>query len=263
MSNELIEKQQLPDYLIEVAKAGGPTGLEAMRSYLTPPRLKIMQPMRKDPFKSFPEGAVVVTPTNEIVCGKDGFFAVTVLYTYDEFCVHNPYKRPEGMPFIRERTFDFHSEIAQKCRNFVSEPMPEDDTKEIKYMTHINALVAIHGIDALKNIPVMLVQSGGEAKSGRKMLDLLAVKTSNGTPIYVHNLMCQEATHKPAKGGDTWEGLNWTNPTADVDVGRFVTAEQFPVFKKLYEQCEADKAKFVVNFDDEIEPVDTVTSDTL
>jgi hypothetical protein len=219
--------------------------------------------MRKGPFKAFPEGAVLVTPTNELVCGKDGFFAITVLFAYDQFCVHNPYDRPEGTPFIREQTFDFNSEIAQKCRNFVTEASPDDPTKEIKYVTHINALIVIHGIEALRNIPIMLTQSSGEAKSGRRMLDLLAARTSDGTPIYAHNLMVKEATHK--SGSNEWEGLDFSNPTADVDVGRFVTAEQFPVFKKLHEQCKADKAKFVINFDDEREEsvAATETSDTL
>jgi len=261
MSNELINKVELPDYLIEVAKAGGPTGLEDMRGYLTPPRLKTMQPMRKGPFKSFPEGAVLVTPTNEIVCGKDGFFALTVLFTYDQFCAHNPYSRPEGMPLIRESSFDYNSELAAKCRNFISEPFPENEAEEIKYCTHINALVVIHGVPSLQNIPVMLNQYMGEWKSGRRMLDLLNNRTSNGTPIYAHNLMAKETTHK--SGSNEWEGLDFSNPTADVDVGRFVTAEQFAIYKELHEQCRKDKERFVIKHDDDAEPVDAVTSDTL
>lgn len=267
MSTELTTKvnSELPSYLANYAKSGGSTGLEEMRGFLTPPRLKVMQAMRKGEFKEkFQEGMVAVTPTNELVCGPDGFFGFTVLYTYSHFCVHNPYKRPEGMSLIRATTFDYNSEIAQKCLNFVSEPMPEDPSLEIKYATHINALIIIHGNPALANTPVMLSQYIGEWKSGRRMLDLLNARTQDGTPIYVHNLMAHQTLHKG--NGNEWQGLDISNPTADVDCGRFVpNAELVEQYAKLHEQCKADKEKFSVKYDDEsvADPVDTVDGDTL
>lgn len=263
MSDELITiNNQLPAFLVEAVKTGGSTGLEEMREFLTPPRLKITQAMSKGEFKQFPVGTVLVTPTNEVVCGPQGYFAFTVLYAYSQFCVHNPYKRPEGMSLIRESTFDYNSEIAAKCRNFVSEPFPEDPSLEIKYATHINALIVVHGIPTLANVPVMLSQYMGEWKAGRRMLDLLNARTSDGTPIYAHNLMAHEATHK--SGSNEWEGLDISNPTADVDVGRFVTAEQFAVYKQLHEQCKADKERFTIKYDDEVESeAVAVDSDTL
>ena len=266
MSEELITTEQLPQYLIDAIRPDGETGLEEMRSFLTPPMLKVVQAKRTDAYKPFAEGSVIVTPTNEIVCAKEGYFPFTVLYTYSQYCVHNSFARPEGLFTIRESTFDFNSEIAQKCRDFVTEPMPEDPTNPkmwIKYATHINALIVIHGIPALENIPVIFSQYLGAWKSGRRMLDLLNARTGlSHTPIYCHNLMAHQVNLK-SKEND-WEGLDISNPTADVDVGKYVTAEQLVKYKELHDMLKADRDRLVVNYEDEV-PQDNgaVESDTL
>lgn len=263
MSTELTvpKDEQLPAHLIEYAKRGSPTGMEGADTFLTPPRLKIMQAGREGEFKNFPEGAVIVTPTNEVVCGPKGFFAFTVLYRYEQFCVHNPFDRPDDMTLIREATFDFDSEVASKCLNFVSEPFPENPTLQIRYVTHYNSLIIVHGIPALARTPVLLSQFIGSAKSGRRLLDLLKVRTSDGTPIYVHNVMAKQ-TELPGK--KTYQGLEISNPTADVDCGRWVMdLAEVAAYEALHEKCKAERDRFIVTYDDEPTAADAVTSDTL
>lgn len=252
MSTDMINKEQsqLPSYLIDLAKAGGQTGLEEMTQFLTPPRLKIMQPMKGDGFDQFPVGTVIVTPTNEVVCDLDGVFGLTVLYTYSQFCVHNPYNRPKDMFLIREATFDFNSEIAQKCLAFTREPMPENPQEELIYATHINALIIVHGVPAIANTPIMLSQYIGEWKSGRRMLDLLKARTQDGTPIYCHNLMAKSSIRTREK--NKWYGLDFSNPTGDVDCGRFVPSiELVQAYGKMHEECKANKERFTVKYDED------------
>ena len=255
----------LPQHLIDAAQVGGETGMESMSEYLTPPRVKIMQPSRKEPFKSeFEEGVVISTPSNTVLCDVDGHFAYTVIYTYDQFCVHNPWERPDDMPYIRESTLDKKSVIAQKCRNYVSEPCPEVAGEEIKYMTHINALIMVHGMKdtSIQGVPLMLSQYSGEAKSGRQMLDLLHTRCQNGTPIYAHRLMAHQVPRK--KGRNEWQGLDHSNPGPDVPFGPFIEdAVEFAHYKELYLKAKGlvESGKIVVDYEDETTP--EVTSDTL
>jgi len=258
--NKELINSQLPTHLIPYIDKGGPTGLEEMSEFLTPPRLKIAQANRKGEFKAFEEGTILITPTNEVACGPNGFFAFTVVYAYPQFCVHNPFKRPEGMPWIRESTLDADSELAQKCVQFVSETMPEDNDQKIRYATHFNFLIIIHGIPTFANIPVIMSLFIGEAKSGKRLNDLIKARVSGeykGTKIYMHNIMAHQSLHR--NPGNEWQGLDFSNPTADVDCGRFVpTAEFVEAYAKLHEQCKVDKERFVIKYDD-----DEVTSDTL
>jgi len=264
MSTDLSTRvDERPSFLIADAQKGEATGMEGASAFLTPPRLKIMQANRKGDFKDFPEACAIVTPTNEIACEPQGFFAFTVLFRYQEFCVHNPYKRPEGLPYIRESTRDFNSEIAQKCRNFVTEPFPQPgDWKPIVYATHYNFVIAIHGVPALLNKPVLWSCYIGSGKAGRHTLDLLASRTSDDSKIYGHILMAQIVMDK--KGQDEWWTYRVSNPTADVDVGKYVTDEaQYRLYAKTHEQCAKDYLQYKPEDEDDVEVTEEVTSDTL
>lgn len=262
LTNLPAKDSQLPAHLATYAKTGA-TGLEEMRNILTPPRLKVMQPMKGENFNDFAVGTALITPTNQVVCELDEYFGLTVLFAYQEFCVHNPHDRPEGLPMIRANSFDFNSEIAKKCQAFLSEPMPEDPTKEIKYATHINALIIVHGVPDFENTPIMLSQYIGEFKAGRRMLDLLASRTQDGSPIYIHNLMAKPTLRQKEK--KRWYGLDFSNPTADVDCGKYVPTTEFAeAYAKLHERCKADKERFTIKYeDDDAPPKEGVTSDTL
>lgn len=260
----------IPQHLIDAAQEGGETGLEQMREYLTPPRIKVMQPSRKEPFKSqFEEGVVISTPSNTVICGPDGHFAYTVIFTYDQFCVHNPWERPDDMPYIRESTLDKKSVIAQKCRNYISEPCPEVNGEEIRYMTHINAFILVHGVPELEGVPILLSQYSGEAKSGAHMLDTLNTRCQNGMKIYDHRLMAHQVPRK--KGKNEWQGLDHANPGPDVPFGPFIEDPlQTARYKELHKQAKelVDSGRIVVDYDEEGAPAEEsevvpVNSDTL
>jgi len=263
MSDELITTEQLPQYLIDRAKQGNATGMEGAQDFLTPPRLKICQASRKGEFLDYPEGTVLVTPTNDIVCGPEGYFAFTVLYRYEQFCVHNPYNRPDDMPLIRESTFDMDSDIAKRARDFDNNtaPFPEDPKEVIKYCVHYNSVIVIHGVPGLENRPIMQSLFIGEAKSGRKILDLLNARCASGLEVYCHNLMAHQV--KRPKGKNTWQGIDISNPTADVDVGKYCSEAQIEMYSKLHEKYKADRDRLVVDYEDEVPQESEVISDTL
>ena len=254
----------LPSHLIDAVRAGVETGMEGMEKYLTPPRLKVCQSNRKEQYKTFPEGSVLVVPQNEVVCILGEFFIFTPIYTFDNFCVHNPWALRDKLNMIRELSHDPDGEIGRKCRAFTTEPCPEDPKEDIKYATHINTLIYIHGVPALRNTPVVLSQFLGEWKSGKKMLNLLAARTANGTPIYAHKLMGRVILRK--EKGNEWYGLDVSNPSADYDGTPWVEDPKlFDEFAKLREQTKANRTRLVVDYSDEAAgpSVDEVTSDTI
>jgi hypothetical protein len=256
----------LPAHLQAAVQAGVETGMEGMQQYLTPPRLKVCQSNRKEQYKVFPEKTVLVVPQNDVICPPDGFFIFTPIYTFDMFCVHNPWALRETLNMIRESSHDPDSEIGRKCRTFTTEPCPEDPKEEIKYATHINTLIYIHGVEALRHTPVILSQFLGEWTAGRQMMNLLNARTANGTPIYAHKLMGRVNLRK--KKGNEWYGVDVTNPSADYDGTPWVEdAKLFDEFAKLREQTKANREKIKVDFSDEDAGsnggADTVTKDTL
>lgn len=255
----------LPQHLIDAMQSKEDTGLEGMEQYLSPPRLKVCQPSRKEEFKGFDEGTVLVIPSKEVVCVEGEFFIYTPIYTFDQFCVHNPWKTRETLPMIRESTYDPESEIAQKSRNFIREACPEMPSEEIRYVTHINTFIYIHHVPALENTPVLWSQFMGEWRAGRRMLDLLAARCSNGTPIYGCKLMGTVNLRRDK--GNEWYGIDSTNPSADYDGKPWVEdAQLFEQLKELRQTLKANKERFNLNYDDESpesKETEEVTSDTL
>lgn len=261
MSNDLIETGSLPQHLIDAQQENDGRGLEDMEQYLSPPRLKVVQEKKEEAYKPFNDCDVLVTNTKQVICKKGEFFVFTPIFMFDEFCVHNPYALKQ-LQMIRERTFDPDSEVAQKCRNLVSEPCPEDPSKEIRYATHLNFLIAIHDVPELVGIPVLATFFLGEFRTGSNLLALIRARCSGGTPLYAWKFQATPTDHKG--GGFEWYGLDISNPSADYDGKPFVEdAAQFEQFKKLHEEARADKERIRADYDDRT--VDSVSepSDTL
>ena len=266
MSNELVNQNaQLPAHLMESVNKEN-TGLEDVNQYISPPRLKIVQDKRSDEkYKQFSGGDIVVIPQLEKICDKDGFFIFTPLFIYDEFCIHNPYALRARLPMIRDRTLDPKSEIAEKARRMVTEDCPEDSEHQIKYVTHLNFLVAIHDVSSLKGIEVALSFSLGEFKTATALMGSLRMRCNNGTPIYAHKFQATPGEHK--SGSNEWWGLDITNPTADYEGSPWVEdAEMFEHFKSLHENYKANRDLIKTDYtdDSQTEPSNEVTnSDTL
>lgn len=260
----------LPAHLIAAVQAGVETGMEDMQQFLTPPRLKVCQSNRKEQYKQFPEASVLVTPQNEIVCLLGEFFIFTPIYVFDTYCIHNPWNLRETLKlnWIRETSGDPDGEIARKARKFTTEPCPEDPKEKITYAVHINTVMYIHHVESLRHTPVTFSQFIGEAKSGRRMLDLFQARTSNGTPLYAHKFMARvNPTPRKSKGNE-WYGIDVTNPSADYDGTPWVDDPKlFEDLGKLREKMKANRDNIIdyTKDDDDLggESVDTVTSDTL
>jgi len=253
--NEIATK--LPSHLANYSKGGDfQTGLEEMGNYIVPPRIKVIQDKHDDEvFQNMPSGDVIILPTLSKICSKDEGFHFTPIFTWDEFCLHNPYNRPKGVPFIRERTVDPKHEIAAKSRDRVEEVYPEDEKLDkMKYVTHLNFLIAIHDVEEMKGVEVLVSFFIGEFRTGSAFLNLLRMRTNGGIPIYGHIFEARPARHTNNKGNN-WIGLDISNPTADYfDEGgsQYVTDENlFNSFAALHREAKVNKDRIQASFEEE------------
>jgi hypothetical protein len=269
-TTDLAVPSSLPAHLQNAISHKESTGLEEMGNYIVPPRLKIIQDKKDDKYESFASGDVIVVPQLEKLCSKGEPFQFTVLYTFDEFCVHNPYQLRASLPMIRERTIDPKSDLAEKARNMITEPCPENLEHEIKYVTHLNFLIAVHGIESLKGIELLVSFHLGEFKTGQGLLNLLRMRSNGGIPIYGHVLSAHSAKH--SGGGFNWMGLDISNPSAEyIDAGgsQYVTDEDlYNSFEAAHNEAKANKSRIQADYGDadavaDAANVDAPESDTL
>jgi len=270
--NELIE--QTPAHLLAAMQEDTGTGMEDMGNYIVPPRLKVIQDKKVlEGIQGCVTGQVVIMPQVSTLCMPDGSFFFTVLYMWDEFCIHNPYKI-KTLQMIRERTLDPKSEIATKAQLLTREPCPEapnDDDAKLKYVTHLNFLLAVHGIPELEGIEILYSAFLGEFKTGKNLVNLLRTRTTRGVPIYGHILEAAPGVHSPKSGGDDWYGLNITNPTAGSDISSFATLqnevkdpELFGEFKAAHKRAKENKERFQAVYEDiAVEEETQTVGDTL
>ena len=251
----------LPQHLIEAMQNKQPTGLEEMAGYIVPPRLKVVQEKKDDErIQNCATGEVIVLPQILTVAKPGASFFFTPIYTWDEFCVHNPYRFKE-LPMIRERSIDSKSELADKARNQVREQCPESDdpTKQIKYVTHLNYLMAIHGIPELHGISVLASFFLGEFSTGQGLLNLIKLRTMRRVPMWGHVFEARVGQHKDKTGGFKWMGLNISNPTADADISAFATTNAmildesyYKALEAAHEEAKANKERIQANYEDAV-----------
>ena len=264
MSTELTT--QLPEHLQRAIanKGNQASGLEEMANYIVPPRLKVVQDKKDDErFEDVPSGTVVVIPQMLRLCGKGESFRFTPIYAWDEFTIHNPYQMRSTLPFIRERTVDPKSEIADRARNREEFPCPESEAHFCKYVTHLNFLLAIHDVPDLAGIEVLISFHTGEFKTGQHLLNLLRMRTNTGVPMY--GVVLEATPGKHTSGTNNWMGLDISNPTADYEPGPWVTdGALYGRFEAAHELAKQNKAR--IQADHEDAPQDAATapeSDTL
>ena len=239
---------QLPDYL-SVPK--GEMGTEEMSQYIIPPRVKLIQPTTKGAYREkFSEGDMVLTPQMIKITGLEfddnkkralGYSSeviFTPLFFFVEWCCWNPQEAKE-LPMIREQTFDPKHIIAAKAKDAKRrvEPCPEFPEKNIRFVEHLNFIVAFHGDGFNALPPAILSFSRSEHRSGTNFMTLLKMRNA---PMYG----CKFAMNVQFRENDqgVWYGIDVKNPGEAV--GPFVTAEQFAVTKKTYTELkEAHEAR--------------------
>ena len=233
MSNEMINPNSDPS-LPAFMRNEEIVGVDGLDRYIRPPRLKIVQAMSKEPFDQFDKGSVLLVPSMITVSPYDKVkksgepFKFVPLFWYTEWVQTNPLGKT---PFIRERSFDPRSELAQKAMNRETwtEPHPEDPEVEVSNREHLNFIVMLYD-NQLQGNPCVMTFAKGEFKTGGNFANLIKLRKAS---IFgqVFNAVVGEERKGP-KGN--WFGFDITVPAEDKD--KWVTEEDYAVFKELHEQ---------------------------
>jgi hypothetical protein len=229
------EREQLPAFL-----EGEKKGVKDAGRYLLPSFFKLVQSQSNELKELYDEGTLLVTPENVEVVKynkemkrSDDVFFVPLLW-YPEFTIHNPFGHSE---FIRERTLDPESELAQKCRSrdpkhrsFECPEQVNERDNSCKYVEHLNFIVVLltHNEEAGTK-PIVITTCLGEWKSGAALLSLISSR-----PHSIYGGIYRFYISKHSGGGNSWYGWNFSNPPSGQS--RFVSDE---VLYRKYEDLNA------------------------
>lgn len=235
-------EMELPAHLQE----HGLEGQELLQQYVIPPRLKVMQPTRREPYRDFPEGSVVAVPLNVLVAEYSKEFGPALqfvpLFFWPEWCAWNPLASQGQLKAIRDRTFDKTDIIAIKARDEKkrkSEICPEfprdreNKPQYISYVEHLNFLVfPLSGV--LAGSPVCMTFDRGEHRQGTKFSGLIQQRKAPPWGCQFEAVIRQRTNTQ-----GTWYGMDVDNPRAD-SISPWSAVDQKDLLRGLY--LEAKKA---------------------
>jgi hypothetical protein len=239
------DTNQLPEHLkLYYAQMGGqklPTGLEDIGHNILPSYIKVVQKMaRQELLDQFSVGDIIMVPENMLlgpVQRNDAGQALsestrvpfTPLFGFDEYVVCNPatLSKSGQIPFIRERTRDPNSEIAQRAMSWEDgarqRPYPEkpnDPKLFIKYMQCLNFICVLH-LEGLQDKPVQLSFTSTNFKNGRNFTSQIQMR---GIPMY--HCIFELYSKYQSDGSNDWYGMHVSNPT------------NFPAFVQSSDEAE-------------------------
>jgi hypothetical protein len=255
--NELENVRAVPEFLRALSADDTSTAL--LKSYVVPPRLKMIQPTSRPPFSDrFQQGELVMLPIMQPVAkfsdGKSHAFTFTPLFFFPEWLIMNPLETKGTLKAVRERTFESRSEIAIKAKNpklRKSEPCPECPEKDgkklyLNYLECLNYIIWIHGDKPFCEVPIALTFTSGEHFAGMSFNALINTRRA---ALWGCNFQAVIRRRTNEKG--SWFGIDCENPSFESGVPAWTdrAAEMkifFEEFKKTYE----DKL-LQVDYDDE------------
>lgn len=231
----------IPDYM--VADQGA--GLDALKQYVIPPRIKIVQKQAsQNLLDKFGVGDVILAPMGstivemprdpkgKVIEGTKVQFDIVPLFFYPEWIAWNPLETKGSEPAIRYRTNDPTDPIVVKARNpkLRFEPYPGDKTGKmfIRNVEHLNYIVVLHG-HPLGTTPCVLSFSRGESFAGANFAGLLKMRAS---AIYGGRYTCV-VNHRIRQLGD-WYGIDVVNP----EENPWVTEEEYAKFRELHNEFQ-------------------------
>lgn len=248
-----VKNENLPDYLRSDA-----IGLEELRQFVRPPRLKIVQKASSSELQAqYDVGSVILTPQMMLVRGvqknekkrSTGIgepFTFTPLFFFPEWLVVNPIQLRGQMPFVRERSLDPRSQIAALSRSpdTRTAKCPEDPQYTIRYIEALTFVVIVHDDGPLEATPVVMSFSKSEHKTGSKLAGLAQMRRIH---IYGGNYEASTSGRSNDKG--EWHGYDIGIP----ETAPFVTEEQMNAYALMHADLKAahKESRIVVDYDDE------------
>jgi hypothetical protein len=258
---------QMPDYLQGLE----PAGTEALQSFITPPRLKVIQKTASSELLlKFREGDVIVLPDNllfaEMVRENDRQpkaewtgtpFLFTPVFFYPEWVTWNPIQMKGTLPSIRGRTIDPKSQIAMKARNrdMWLEVCPENTQYKMRHTEHLNFLIALH-TGPYAGTGISMTFAKGSHFAGTRLCNLIKMRKA---PIYACVFEARSVFQQNQQGD--WFQISVDNPAQDASAP-WVTQEQLESFKKLHEELKASHDKLLVDYGDTDEDIIDVPAES-
>ena len=225
-----------PDYI-----SSEQTGVEDLRTYVTPSRVAVVQKQSDDErIESWGIGTVVVLPDDHKIFEppRDSkgtvevprtAFSFTPLFFYEEWCAWNPIEMKGKVPTIRDRSIDPRSEIAGRARSRDLRKEMVDfggNQYEVRYVEHLNFIVAVPGVED----PVILSFQKGDHFAGRAFARLI---TKRKAPIFSCRYVAVLDLRKNDMG--SWYGFDIENPE---DGNQWVSAEENETFGTLHAELK-------------------------
>lgn len=271
MSHDAIQKinpaLDLPDFMRGVE----PEGTEALKEYVIPSRVKIVQKQSADELlEQFNAGDVIIVPTGDLIApipvndqgkpnGEKGFFKITPIFFYPEWISWNPIEVRESENAIRYRTVDRNDPVVKKARTQAlrQEPHPVVQDKMISHTEHLNFLCMIQSDVFVTDEPVVLSFSRTSHACGSKLSQLIRMRKA---PIY--GCVFDMHVYKESNAKGSWYTFEVSNPA---DGSAFVTSkEKFEAYGELHKEFVRLHADSLIQtqYDDEVSSgLDTGDSD--
>ena len=171
--------------------------------------------------------------------GESENFDFKPIFFFPEYCAWNPIQLKGQVPAIRERSFDPQSKIALNSQNAQTriQQHPDYEDMQIRYVEHLNFLVAIHNLDSEAAI---LSFSRAAHTAGRSFCSLIRLRKA---PIY-GCVFHASLVHKKNQQGDWWEIA--VENSAET---QWVEAEQYEDFKGQHEDFAESHQKAMIRPD--------------
>lgn len=258
--NALTLSEQLTNVPAFLRNTDAPKGTENVANFMMPSFLRIVQALSAPALREkFSEGDAILQPDQQIVYSvKTGEpVPFTPLLFYTEWCIWNPLKTKGQLPFIRERSTDPNSLIAQKSRNpdARKETCPEMPSEFLRYVEHINFLIQLRTPDA-PVLPVVMSFVVAEHNTGRKFCNLI-MQRKHTPPLYAGIYEVKTSRRTNAQGN--WFGFDITNPSVG---DAWCTEEEFELFREqhilLSERLKSGEIK--PDYEEGFGPVDPVAT---
>ena len=230
----------LPDFM----KDEEVTGLDMVKNYIKPPRIKIVQKQSSaDLLSLFGAGDVILSPQNVMVVEmvRDGkgrpldddvtSFSFVPLFFYPEWVTWNPLELKGKESSIRYRTTDPSDPVVKKAqtKELREELIPDGNGMKMKHCEHLNFVILIQGDTEHSETPCILSFSRSAWTAGSKFCSLLSMRKA---PIYGCVFDAVVISKKNDLGD--WYGLDIVNPAGSP----WVEKEYFEAYKILHQEFE-------------------------
>lgn len=260
------ELMKMPDFL---STHTGEDTLGLVRQHVILPRVKVIQPLARPPYKPpFNDRDVILSPLMQLLAEGpevgETLFHFVPLFFYPEWITWNP-RGAGGLRAIRDRTLDPRHPIAAKSRSpetrkekCLEAPMKDGQHQMMRHLEHLNYVFTIVGDHELAGFPMTMSFASGEHQAGSRFSTLISMRRSK----FIYGLQFAAKLGQRTNDQGTWWGIDVDNPAVNSGVSPFVQDRNaFEGYAKGYaEMKEAyDQKRLSVNLEDVESPDEDVS----